>query len=293
MTRPCNLTLLIIISTVTVGCATAPTSPVSTAPTSATAGNTTIVAIAPPARASYSVFDLLGVQQIAACTHSVRDRIAGKLGMVYPGLEPHPPVLLITDPANLSADAPPAVQTAAEIKQKEDQAAQKIKAIRYLATIGCGGCYAGVEDAFLKSLEDCTEEVRYETVLALRETVGRECGFCRDKACCSAKIQKKLFEMTQMDANGCYSEPSARVRRQARLALRQCGPVIPGTVEPVDNESGDDNGESVLEGPSSEELPEQQNKEDVEEGAAPAPVIDAAYTHGYPLSYIRTLPPLQ
>jgi hypothetical protein len=154
------------------------------------------------------------------------------LGFLFPGLgdalQPGPPLLPITDPANLSPDAPPAVQTAAKIKAEEDQAAQKIQALRYLATIGCAGCYPGVDDALIAALEDCTEEVRYEAVLAIRKTAGCVCKCCNKKACCSEKIQKKLREIAfETDDSGCPKEMSDRVRRQARLALAQCGPAEP------------------------------------------------------------------
>jgi len=233
-------------------------------PTSATAGGTTIVAIAPPGKGSHSVWDLLGVEQavtsVAAGKHRIRDHIASKLGMRFPGLEPIPELKLITDPANLAEDAPPTVKAAAEIKMKEDQAQQKIKGIRYLATIGCGGCYPDVEDALLKSLEDCTEEVRYETVVAIRDSTGRECSFCSAKACCSQKVHEKLLEITTLGECDCYSEPSARVRRQARLALRQCGPEIR---VPVDELEGDVpiNGNSSGNGG----LPKEKLEEDVDD----------------------------
>jgi hypothetical protein len=124
------------------------------------------------------------------------------------------------------------VQKAAEIKAQEDQAAQKIAALRYLATIGCRGCYESVEDAFISGLEDCTEEVRYEAVKALRDTSTNACQLCNSEACCSEKIQKKLREMAmETDDSGCPKEPSDRVRRQARLALGECGPPPPAPVE--------------------------------------------------------------
>ena len=236
-----------------VGCASTPVpAPSSPLPTSATAGDTTIVAIAPAGKSACSVWDILGLEQAArgvcGATHYVRDCIAARLGMRFPFLEPTPAVKLITDPANLSEDAPPAVKTAAEVKMKEDQAEQKIKGIRYLATIGCGGCYPDVEEALLDAMEDCTEAVRFEAVVAIRETTGRECAFCSDKACCSQKVQDKLIEMTSQDLNGCYNEPSARVRRQARLALAQCGPVVP-----VYEEVESDEGESVEPAPEGAE----------------------------------------
>ncbi|MDZ4817352.1 MAG: hypothetical protein SGJ20_00090, partial [Planctomycetota bacterium] len=67
-------------------------------------------------------------------------RILSRLGSRFPGLEPKPALLPISDPANLESPNP-AVATAAGVKADEDAAAQKVKAIRYLATIGCGGCY--------------------------------------------------------------------------------------------------------------------------------------------------------
>jgi hypothetical protein len=150
------------------------------------------------------------------------------LGMAFPGLEATPPLLAITDPANMSEDAPPAVQAAADIKSQEDQAAQKIKAIRYLATIGCGGCYPDVEDALIAAMDDCTEAVRYEAVKAVRQTAGGGdgCTCCAYGACCSEKMQNKLKELAYDKQGCCTGEPSARVRRQARLALATCGPPV-------------------------------------------------------------------
>ena len=220
------------------GCASVHQNEATTTQTSATAGDTTIVAIAPAARTPCSVFDLLGINQagkhIGGAICKTVDCARNRLGMRFPGLEATPPLLAITDPANLSEDSPPAVQAAAKIKQEEDAAPQKIKAIRYLAQIGCGGCYPDVEDALLAALEDCTEEVRYEAVLAIRETTGKHCTFCKEKACCGPKIQKKLGEMVyNMDEMGCFEEASERVRRQARLALAACGPAVT-TVTPLE-----------------------------------------------------------
>jgi hypothetical protein len=161
------------------------------------------------------------------------------------------PVLPIGDPANLSDSAPAAVQTAAEIQAQEAQAAQKIAALRFLATIGCRGCYEGVEDAFIAGLEDCTEEVRYEAAKAIRDTTTHCCQLCNSDKCCSEKIQKKLREMAyETDDNGCPKEPSDRVRRQARLALAECGPppVVPQQVPPPVPEEGPSEGPA--EGPT-------------------------------------------
>lgn len=148
----------------------------------------------------------------------------------FPGLQPQPPVLPITDPANLEEGAPPAVQAAAEIKQEEDAAPQKIMAIRYLATLGCGGCYPKVEDALLEGLSDCTESVRFEAVKALQCKPECGCKFCSSPSCCSAKVRKRLQELTT-----CEKEPSERIRRLARIALACCG-TKPLTEEDVPRE---------------------------------------------------------
>lgn len=145
----------------------------------------------------------------------------------FPALQPQPALLPLTDPANLAADAPPVVQAAAEAKQEEDQAAQKIMALRYLATLGCGGCYDKIEDALLEALADCTESVRYEAALALKgnSSSGRgHCVYCSSGSCCSEKIRKKLQEVAEKtDAKGEFLESSERVRRIARMALNACG----------------------------------------------------------------------
>ena len=178
------------------------------------------------------------------------DCIRSKLGSVFPGLEPKPGLLPITDPANMDSPSP-AVAAAADIKAQEDAAAQKIKALRYLATIGCGGCYPDVEAAFIESLNDCTEEVRYEAVKALRHAGGDPCQYCRHSSCCSPQVRKRLQEIGYGldEPSECFLEPSPRVRRIARLALQNCGGVSPPTPAEELPQEGP-SGISVGEGPA-------------------------------------------
>ncbi|HQU43806.1 MAG TPA: hypothetical protein PK867_13400, partial [Pirellulales bacterium] len=156
-----------------------------------------------------------------------------------PGREPTPPLKAIADPANLDPGNGPAINKAAEIKQKEDLAPQKIKALKYLATIGCG-CYPGVEDALAKSLkfgDECTEEVRYEAALAIQEAAESNCAKCGKSCCCTAEMMQLLNDVaTGRDADGCFLEPSPRVREaacQALLACRRRVPVYPAPAVPV------------------------------------------------------------
>ncbi|MFA8017329.1 hypothetical protein [Bremerella cremea] len=151
----------------------------------------------------------------------------------HPKWEKKPPLKRIADPLNLQSPNP-AIKAAAEIKAEEDLAPQKIKALKYLATIGCG-CYdkeGKVEAAILAGLNDCTEEVRKTAV----QTVATAAGSCAcndgcSSTCCTEKIQEKLQDMAYGETDGCWHEPSAEVRSMAAQALAACPPisVLPAT----------------------------------------------------------------
>jgi hypothetical protein len=216
-----------------VGCASTPTAEPTPPPlpTSAQAGATTVVAVAPAAGecCKMTLPEFLGINGLFKGIGGGFGRIRNRLGSRFPGLEARPPVLALTDPANLSEDSPPAVKAAAEAKAEEDAAEQKIKAIRYLATLGCTDCYPNVETALLEALDDCTESVRYEAAAAIRKLCGGPCASCTSNECCSEEIVKRLDKIAnKRDDKDCYLEPSPRVRRVARLALVCCGgPPIP------------------------------------------------------------------
>jgi hypothetical protein len=231
-----------------IGCASTPTTEPAAPvlPTSAQAGATTIVAVAPPAAEccpKMTLPEFLGITGLFKGIGGGLSRIRNRLGSRFPGLEARPPVLALTDPANLSEDSPPAVKAAAEAKAEEDAAEQKVKAIRYLATLGCTDCYPNVETALVEALDDCTESVRYEAVVAIRKLCGGPCSSCTANECCSEPIVKRLDEIVyKRDDQDCYKEPSPRVRRVARLALACCGgPPVPT--------------ELPAEGPREEQLP--------------------------------------
>ncbi len=225
-----------------VGCASVPAptpapAPGPALPTSASVGDTSIVAIAVPSAEKcckkQTLPEFLGLDKLGAgiggLFQGAFSRITSVLGLEgkFPGLQPKPPIANITDPANLSETASPSVQAAAKVKAEQDQASQKIQALRYLATIGCGGCYPEVEEALLAALDDCTEVVRYEAVKAMRGKKRKCCTYCSQDGCCSAKVQKKLNEIAnKMKPTGGYVEPSERVRRLARLALSTCAPAV-------------------------------------------------------------------
>ncbi|MDC0934937.1 hypothetical protein OAS39_01530 [Pirellulales bacterium] len=278
------------------GCAAAPKPPTPAAPDFASAleslsnADSALVSINSPGQCcpKQNLPQFLGLECIGRGVLGLFDRIRNRLGMAFPGLEATPPLLAITDPANMTDDAPPAVKAAAEIKAEEDQAAQKIKALRYLATIGCGGCYPDVEDALIAAMEDCTEEVRYEAVRAVRATTGKRCCYCSCDSCCSEKIQNKLRELSNgQGCPCCIGEQSARVRRNARLALNACGPPVvyeeeepepePEDIEgPQEGPAEGPEGEGADEGPVEELEPPADSVADGTDRNPTGPVIRAA-----------------
>ncbi len=180
---------------------------------------------APPAPSTlWSFFGIpKGLQKI-------RDTLTNRRGK-HPNWERKPPLKKIADPANLEAENP-AIKTAAKVKAEEDLAPQKIKAIKYLATVGCAGCYPGVKEALLAALDDCTEEVRNEAASAFSEAAGKPCENCNPDSCCSADVMTKLQEIAyEQDDQCCYKEPSARVREAAANALKTCRRVRPPAPE--------------------------------------------------------------
>lgn len=184
-----------------------------------------------PGPAPATLWRFMGVPQgIRKWQGATRNRNGNR-----PNREPRPPLKAIADPANLQSGNVP-IETAAKIKQQEDLAPQKIKALKYLATIGCG-CYKGVKEAFMDALDDCTEEVRLQAAESIAEAADTKCARCSNACCCDAEMMQKLNDIaTLRDDKGCFVEPSADVREAACQALLACkrrvrvypAPVMPG-----------------------------------------------------------------
>ncbi|WP_253155909.1 hypothetical protein [Stieleria tagensis] len=156
----------------------------------------------------------------------IRDVTTNRRGN-HPGLERKPALKRIGDPANLESENP-AIKAAAEVKQAEDMKAQKIKAIKYLAKMGCG-CYdkeGKITDALLAAMDDCTPDVRLASIEAIEETASGECcKKCGSTSCCSEKVTKRLSEIAyERDDSGCMLEPNAEIRQAAARAMKVCCP---------------------------------------------------------------------
>ena len=178
--------------------------------------------------ATNTLWHFLGIPQ---GIQKLKDATKNKNGN-HPERERKPPLKRIGDPANLESQNP-AIKAAAKVKTEEDLAPQKIKAIKYLATIGCG-CYPGVKEALLAALDDCTEEVRYQAAIALCEAAGNHCERC-GKTCCNVEVMNKLEEKAHgQDASGCFKESSSRVRAAAENALNACKRKVPPGAAPAE-----------------------------------------------------------
>lgn len=218
----------ILIAVASSGCAAMMTPPAAAPapPTSATAGATTIVAVAPPSTPHPTLWQFLGSDQIHADLACKGGLMMTFLRRYFPVLDGPPPPAPIDDPANLESPNP-AVATAAAVKAEEDAAPAKAQALEYLAKVGCG-CYPDVQDALLSGLDDCTEVVRFAAAQALFKAAGHPCQTCKSSSCCGPKVREKLMQIAyEQKSDGCYYEPSARVRRLARLALESCGGYCP------------------------------------------------------------------
>lgn len=183
-----------------------------------------------PEGSSPTLWKFLGIPQAFG---KVNAQLFNRRGNM-PQLESKPPLKPIAAASNLAADMPKPIQAAAKIKQAEDLAPQKVKAIKYLAKIGCA-CYdkqGEVTDAIVAAMGDCTERVRLEAVSAIATAAAdAPCSQCGSKCCCDVKILQKLAELAyERGSDGCFLEPSARVRQAAAEALTVCCT----TTEPIE-----------------------------------------------------------
>ena len=173
-----------------------------------------------------TIWHRLGVAQGLGRIRRFRDSRINRDGL-NPELERKPPLLRLTDPKNLEADAPEMLKAAAKMKIDADLAPQKIKALRYICQVGCS-CQdkklKGMVTAAVKEgLEDCTVDVRKAALQLILANNSSECS-CSDscETCCNEEIREKLQEMLKMNDKGCYNEPDESVRMLAEQALNSC-----------------------------------------------------------------------
>lgn len=143
-----------------------------------------------------------------------------------PGLPPPPPT-----PAEL----------AGKIAADQKTVKFKVRAIRQLAKADPAQ-YPEIVDALLLSLDDPSEEVRFEALLALRKVCGgglcpvghkhnhlfkgQECYIFDPNGCagchCQEKVLVRLIQLLEERVNGCLKEKSPRIRQLAAAMIEEC-----------------------------------------------------------------------
>ena len=163
-----------------------------------------------------------------------------------PQCERIPLLKRIADKENLASDIP-VIKAAAKIKHEEEMCQQKVKAVRYLGTIGCC-CYdkdGEVSKALLDALNDCLPAVRLAAVQAIG---GCVCGEQRPRTCCTEEIAERLAAMAwETDDKGCLIEPELRIREWAAYVSQYCpkkpkksdDPKKKDTVDAIEGDSSD------------------------------------------------------
>lgn len=181
-----------------------------------------------PAVAPTTIWNRLGIPY---GFNKIRDNRINSRGN-NPQWERTPRLKAIADPANLESDNP-AIKRAAEVKQAEDLAPQKIKAIKFLAQMGCG-CYdkdGSITDALLQAMDpvqECTPDVRLATIEAISDAIqdgDSVCGACGSTCCCNEKIALALSKSAyERNDDGCFYEPNEEIRQAAADLLKICCP---------------------------------------------------------------------
>ncbi|MGD9853917.1 MAG: hypothetical protein AB7U20_03110 [Planctomycetaceae bacterium] len=180
----------------------------------------------PPVAAPITLWSFLGVDQLIVHQRIKHEQNLARLGQYFPELEPKPPLILNTSP-EAAASPSIAVHNAAHVLAIEQQAPQKIKAIKAVAEVGAAA-YPQVEEALLAGMDDRNSQVRLATVEAVLRTAGDRCDPCDITGNCTPAIRHRLWDLGYgVGTDGCPLEPSAPVRRVARLALDACGGPLP------------------------------------------------------------------
>ncbi len=179
------------------------------------------------------------------------------------------------------------------MKKAEDAKKQKIKAIKYLTSIGCA-CY-DTDDSITKALisasDDCTEEVRLATLAAVKEAAEKQCcKNCGSSCCCKEALVMRLAEMAyERDETGCYLEPSKRVREAAVEALNVCCPDS-GPVQEAEEVPPPEERETI---PTEDEIRETGDGEDARDAELPEQDLDSVDDDTTAVNSQRSLPAVQ
>ncbi len=179
------------------------------------------IAPQPAMPGSPTIWDKLGIsqQQREFCRRkccrtpfgAAMNTIVSPLSTLSCGLIPE---FCPSTPSLAELQDPGAIGAAAKVKQDRAGAEERIKAVKYLATVDCH-YWPEAEDALIGALRnDRNEAVRYEAAVALASG-----------CCCTPKVVVALSNTVGCStSDGGFMEKSARVRQAAAVALEHCMP---------------------------------------------------------------------
>ena len=187
------------------------------------------------AAAPTTIFDFLGVPQIARGAVKLGKATVNTTRRLLPFGDPPPPAG--QDGANAKPDdqkSPGEKSVEHNVKAKKAAKADA-QAIAFLAAVGCGDCNPDVEETLFGGLESCFPSVRAAAARTVRLASCNGCPDCNQKSCCSQRIRERLMKLGfGVDHNGCMFEQDPEVSRQCRLAFQvcQCSPLEETALEP-------------------------------------------------------------
>lgn len=162
----------------------------------------------------------LGIDVVCERTALLARHTREKVAVFLPVAEPKVIAVPLSHPDNAMSPSP-TIANVHKLKQQQAENGVKVKAVGALAALGCAAD-PHVEEGILAALDDPCADVRIAGVEAvLKSTRG-----CRNECqgCCSELIRIKLTNMVfERSLSGCWTEPSPKARRLARLALDACG----------------------------------------------------------------------
>jgi hypothetical protein len=199
------------------------------------------IAPQPPVPGSPTVWEKLGVsqQQQEFCKRKMcrtpfgqaMNTIVNPISCLSGGLIPP---FCPTTPSLAELQDPGAIGAAAKVQQDRAGAADRIKAVKYLAGVDCS-YWPEAEDALVNTLRgDRNECVRYEAAVAL--ATG---------CCCTPKVVVALSNTVGCStSDGGFMEKSARVRQAAEVALEHCmANCACGDLPPLNLDQGNQGGQ--------------------------------------------------
>ena len=186
-----------------------------------------------------TIFDFLGVPQIARGVVKIGKATVNTARRLLPVGDPPPPLGHQggggSGGEKTDEQKSPGEKSVEQNLKAKKAAKADAQAIEFLASVGCGECNPDVEETLYNGLASCFPAVRAAAARTVRIASCSGCPDCNQKSCCSQRIRERLMKLGYgVDHNGCMFEQDPEVSRQCRLAFQvcQCSPLEETTLEP-------------------------------------------------------------